>query len=610
MKHLTWMVGGQQGDGFSSSGETFALGLNRLGYYIYGYFTNSSRILGGHANYRVRISTEARQANADQLDILAAFDAETIEINGGKLRDGGLILCDESIDAESVMPEGKGLQVVKVPMIDIAEELGTKLVKNMVSVGASAALVGVDPAVFAELMEQRFAKKGAKVVEMNVQAIQKGYDYVMEHYDIDDSFHLPSVKKVKRMLMTGNDAVGLGAVAGGCRTMYAYPITPATDIMEYLVKRLPKVGGIVLQTEDEIAAANMAIGSAYAGARAMTATSGPGLSLMMEAIGLAGMTETPIVIVDTQRGGPSTGLPTKHEQSDLMAALYGTHGEIPKIVLAPSTAEECYEDAVRAFNLAETYQCPVIVMTDLALSQATQTVEYIEPVQPKLERGKLVAAGIAAAEAAGTSGASAGAGGASEAAGPGGKAAGDDRYLLFKRYEVTDDGVSPRVLPGTPKGLHHVTGVEHNEVGRPQEGPDNRQQMMDKRLRKIGRALVADGVKAVGPEDSDVLVVGWGSSIGPIREAMERVAGTGTVYSHAHVRVMMPFPTDELKPYLEKAKKVLVVENNGTGQLAALIRQHAGCADKMESLLKYNGEPFYPREIEKKLKELAANGDI
>lgn len=585
MKHITWMVGGQQGDGFSSSGETFALGLSRLGYYIYGYFTNSSRILGGHANYRVRISTESRLANADLLDMLVAFDLETVDINAGKLCEGGLVLCDSTL--EPILPEGKNLQLIQVPMIAIAEGLGTKLVKNMVAVGASAALVGVRPEIFTQLMEQRFSRKGEKVVSMNVQAILQGYEYVKENYALSGDFELPEVEPKKRMLMTGNAAIGLGSVAAGCRSMYAYPITPATDIMEYMAKKLPKLGGIVLQTEDEIAAITMTIGSAFAGARAMTATSGPGLALMMEAIGLSGMTETPVVIINTQRGGPSTGLPTKHEQSDLFASLYGTHGEIPKIVLAPSTAEECYYDAIKAFNLAEMYQCPVILLTDLALSQATQSVEYIEPTPPELDRGKLVPLPLKAEVDVESKEA-------------------EERYQLFKRYEATEDGISPRVLPGTPLGLHHVTGVEHSEVGRPSEGKDNRQMMMDKRLRKMKSMVIDGGVEITGEQESDLLVIGWGSSKGVIQEAIERMATEELNITHAHVKVLLPFPTAELQGYIQGAKQVLFIENNATAQLAALTRQHISQIIDSDELLKYNGEPFYPHEIENKLREMKA----
>jgi 2-oxoglutarate ferredoxin oxidoreductase subunit alpha len=578
--NLTWMVGGQQGDGFTSSGETFALGLNRLGYFIYGYFTNSSRILGGHANYRVRINSKKRAANADEIDILAAFDLETIQTNVSLLRDNGLVLCDQSLKVE--LPINKKLQLIQVPMYAIAEELGNKIVKNMVAVGASAAMIGISPDIFFEMMEHRFAKKGDKVVAMNVSAIQRGYDYVKENYTIHSNIQLDEVPLVKRMLMTGNDAIGLGSIAAGCRAMYAYPITPATDIMESLAKSLPKLGGIVLQTEDEIAAINMVIGSSYAGARAMTATSGPGFSLMMEAIGLSGMTETPVVIVNTQRGGPSTGLPTKHEQSDLFAALYGTHGEIPKIVLAPSTAEECFYAMIQAFNLAEIYQCPVIVLTDLALSQATQTVNYIEPEFPIIDRGHLTINpqdfDFETLE-------------------------NDlDRFKPYKRYEHTESGISPRVIPGTPKGIHHVTGIEHNEFGRPSETAANRREMMDKRLRKMEGMHIPDRVEIVESVDSNILLIGWGSTRGAIEEARERLTYEGIITSHAQIKVLLPFPTEILMPLIEQATTVIVIENNSTGQLASYIRQHVECADKMDTLLKYNGEPFYPLEIEQKIK--------
>ena len=261
----------------------------------------------------------------------------------------------------------------------------------------------------------------------------------------------------KRLFMIGNDAIALGAIAGGCRFMAAYPITPASEIMEYLIKKLPALGGAVIQTEDEIAAATMAIGANYGGVRAITASAGPGLSLKMEAIGLSGMTETPLVIVDTQRGGPSTGLPTKQEQSDLMAMIYGTHGEIPKIVLAPSTVQEAFYDTAEAFNLAEEYQCPVIILSDLQLSLGKQTVEPLEFDKVEIRRGKLITEDLPEIENKG----------------------------YFKRYEVTEDGVSPRVIPGVKNGIHHVTGVEHDETGKPSESAVNRNLQMDKRFRKV-----------------------------------------------------------------------------------------------------------------------------
>jgi 2-oxoglutarate/2-oxoacid ferredoxin oxidoreductase subunit alpha len=352
--------------------------------------------------------------------------------------------------------------------------------------------------------------------------------------------------------------------------MPAYPITPASDVMEYLIKQFPKVGGVVLQTEDEIAAMTMAIGASYAGSRTLTATSGPGLSLMMEAIGLSGMTETPVVIIDTQRGGPSTGLPTKNEQSDMYAVLFGTHGEIPKIVVAPSTAEECFYMTADAFNYAEKYQCPVILITDLALSLANQTVEPLDYNKVTIERGKIATEEQLAQVAPGQ---------------------------LFKRYEFTEDGISPRVFPGMKGGLHHVTGVEHNETGRPDENAANRVKMMDKRLSKLQGIELPNSVTYNGPEDPEVLVIGIGSTVGVIDEALERFQAEGLKVAHAHVKVLSPFPTATLSKYVSKAKKVVVVENNATGQLLHLMKFFGVNHDAMTSFLRYDGNPFLPIQV-------------
>lgn len=360
--------------------------------------------------------------------------------------------------------------------------------------------------------------------------------------------------------------------------MPAYPITPASEIMEYLIKHLPKFGGTVIQTEDEIAAVTMAIGANYAGARSLTASAGPGLSLMMEAIGLSGMTETPLVVVDTQRGGPSTGLPTKQEQSDLNALIYGTHGEIPKIVISPSTVEECFYDTIEAFNLAEKYQCPVIIMIDLQLALGKQSAEMLDFNKIKIDRGNLVSNLPALEDGA-----------------------------LFKRYELTADGISPRVIPGEKGGIHHVTGVEHDQVGRPSESPINRQKMMDKRLGKIKNARVSNPIKVDAKhENPDLLIVGMGSIGGTIDEARARLTKDGISSNHVTVRQMYPFPTEELAPYAAKAKKIVVIENNATGQLANQIKLNVGYADRIVNVLKYDGTPFLPSELHTQCRGLLA----
>ncbi|MDQ0337337.1 2-oxoglutarate ferredoxin oxidoreductase subunit alpha [Caldalkalibacillus uzonensis] len=574
MNQLSWKVGGQQGEGIESTGEIFAVALKRMGYHLYGYRHFSSRIKGGHTNNKIRVSTRPTRAISDDLDVLVAFDQETIDLNIHELAEHGIVIADSKFNPK--LPEGANGTLYAVPFTQIADELGSSLMKNMVAVGASASALGINIDAFHDVVREIFKRKGDKIIDMNIQALNKGYDVFMEQAGGElESLRLEQADGKKRMFMIGNDAIALGAIAAGCRLMAAYPITPASEIMEYLIKKLPEFGGTVVQTEDEIAAITMAIGANFGGVRALTASAGPGLSLMMEGIGLAGMTETPVVIVDTQRGGPSTGLPTKQEQSDINALIHGTHGEIPKVVIAPSTAEEAFYDTVEAFNIAEELQCPVIIASDLQLSLGKQTVDPLDYSRVEIRRGKLL----------------------DEV-----PEQGDE---LFKRFEITDDGISPRVLPGTKNGLIHATGVEHGENGRPSEDAVNRKLQMDKRLRKLSnlkfyKPLTFDAKY----EDPDILVLGMGSTVGTITEAKERLEAEGHKVNHVHVRLLHPFPTDELKPYIESAKQVLVVENNATGQLANLVRLNVGYAEKIRQLNKYDGNPFLPHEIEKGLKEL------
>ncbi|MBL4952721.1 2-oxoacid:acceptor oxidoreductase subunit alpha [Neobacillus sp. OS1-32] len=576
INQLSWKVGGQQGEGIESTGEIFAIALNRLGYYLYGYRHFSSRIKGGHTNNKIRVSTTQVRSISDDLDILVAFDQETIDLNYKELHSNGVILADAKFNPKK--PEDTQSSLYAVPFTEIATELGTSLMKNMVAIGATSAILDLDIHVFEEVVREIFGKKGDQVVAKNMDAINAGFSYTKEKMDGKvPTMQLEKADGKHRMFMIGNDAIALGALAGGCRFMAAYPITPASDIMEYLIKKLPALGGAVIQTEDEIAACTMTIGAAYGGVRALTASSGPGLSLKTEAIGLAGITEVPIVIVDTQRGGPSTGLPTKQEQSDLMAMIYSTHGEIPKIVIAPSTVEEAFYDTAEAFNLAEEYQCPVIVLSDLQLSLGKQTVEPLDFSKVEIRRGKLVTEELPEIPNKG----------------------------YFKRYEVTEDGISPRTIPGMKNGIHHVTGVEHAETGKPSESAANRIQQMDKRLRKIENIHFKTPVYKNAPhEEADLLIVGFNSTRGAIEEAMDRLAKDGLKVNHAHVRLIHPFPTDELLPLVRSAKKVLVVENNATGQLANILKMNVGYADKITKFVKYDGNPFLPHEVHSKCKEL------
>lgn len=576
LHQLSWKVGGQQGEGIESTGEIFSMAMNRLGYFLYGYRHFSSRIKGGHTNNKITVRPTEVRSIADDLDILVAFDQETIDVNYKELTEKGIILADAKF--EPVKPEDSKAPLFAVPFTEVAAELGTTLMKNMVAIGATASLLNLEDAVFQNVVDDIFGKKGEEVVQKNMEAIARGHEMMNELLgDRVGEWALAPADGKRRMFMIGNDAVALGALAAGTRFMAAYPITPASEIMEYLIKKLPKFGGAVIQTEDEIAAATMAIGANFGGVRSFTASAGPGLSLMMEAIGLSGMTEQPLVVIDTQRGGPSTGLPTKQEQSDLMAMLYGTHGEIPKVVIAPSTMEEAFFDTIQAFNIAEELQLPVILMTDLQLSLGKQTVEPFDYKKIEIRRGKIVTDDI--------------------------EASADKAY--FKRYEDTEDGISPRVLPGHLNGIHHVTGVEHDETGKPSEATGNRRTQMDKRFRKL-EALKFDTpvYKNTPHEEADVLLVGFNSTRGAIEEVQERLNAQGMKVNHAHIRLIHPFPSAEMAPLVAKAKKVIVVENNYTGQLANIMKMNIGGHDKIEMITKYNGTPFLPGELENRVKEL------
>ena len=576
LHQLSWKVGGQQGEGIESTGEIFSMAMNRLGYFLYGYRHFSSRIKGGHTNNKITVRPTEVRAIADDLDILVAFDQETIDVNYKELTENGVILADAKFDP--VKPEDSKAPLFVVPFTEIAAELGTSLMKNMVAIGATASLLNLEDAVFQNVVDDIFGKKGEEVVQKNMEAITRGRQIMNELLgDRVGAWEISPADGKRRMFMIGNDAVALGALAAGTRFMAAYPITPASEIMEYLIKKLPKFGGTVIQTEDEIAAATMAIGANFGGVRSFTASAGPGLSLMMEAIGLSGMTEQPLVVVDTQRGGPSTGLPTKQEQSDLMAMLYGTHGEIPKVVIAPSTMEEAFFDTIQAFNIAEELQLPVILMTDLQLSLGKQSVEPFDYNKIEIRRGKIVMDDL--------------------------EEAADKAY--FKRYEDTEDGISPRVLPGTLHGIHHVTGVEHDETGKPSEATGNRQTQMDKRFRKLESLKFDNPVFVNAPhEEADILLVGFNSTRGAIEEVQERLNAQGMKVNHAHIRLIHPFPSAEIAPLVAQAKKVIVVENNYTGQLANIMKMNVGGHDKIATITKYNGTPFLPGELENRVKEL------
>ncbi|KXG44024.1 2-oxoacid:acceptor oxidoreductase subunit alpha [Tepidibacillus infernus] len=564
---VVWKVGGQQGEGIDSTGEIFALALARKGYFISSNKHFASRIKGGYTHYQIRVTTEPAYYHGDYTDVLLALDQETIDNNLEVMSEGSIILRDGK---EETVEKNNHITTFILPLTQMAEEIGGKIVRNMVSLGASAALFGLDEDLFDSLIEDKFSKKGEEIISMNKNAVRAGHKKAKEFIKAGKLSVIQLEKpeqQISRSLMIGNAAVGFGALAGGCRFLSAYPITPASEVMEWLKKELPRVGGTVVQAEDEIAGITMAIGAAYSGVRAMTSTSGPGFSLKTEALGLAGISETPLVIMNTQRGGPGTGLPTKYEQADLNTMINAGHGEIPRIVLAPSTVEEAFYMTAQAFNYAEEYQCPVILAMDLYLSLFNQTVNKLDFSKIQINRGKLLSDEEVAQN--------------------------EDRYFL--RYEVTEDGISNRSIPGQKGGVHTANSNEHNQTGHIDEDTTNRVNMMKKRLGKLA-TLTDQGFSVDGTKDSDLLIIGFGSTFGVLQEAKKSLEKQGLKVTHTHIKRLTPFDTS-LTDYILAAKKVVVIENNYTGQLKRLIQMECNTGKELGSIVKYDGNPFTLKEV-------------
>jgi 2-oxoglutarate/2-oxoacid ferredoxin oxidoreductase subunit alpha len=445
----------------------------------------------------------------------------------------------------------------------------------MTGAALTAVNFDLDFEILGGLIRQRFLRKGENVVAKNMEAATAGQEQIQRASKIVN-YKMEKRERARKMLLQGSDAVAFGALAAGCRFMASYPITPASDVMEYLVTKFPKYNGVMVQAEDELSAINMAIGAAFSGARSITASSGPGIALMVEALGLAAVTEIPLVLVDVQRCGPSTGMPTRMEQADLNLLIYGAHGEIPRIVIAPSDIEECFYQTIRAFNLAEKYQCPVIVATDQYLSQSQRTTQPFDLSKVTIDRGWLLT---------------------------------DDELERlngpFKRYLITDRGISPRTIPSQERGIFKTTGVEHVETGNATENPDARARMMQKRFLKLDTFRKEDMLppKIFGSPEGDITIVGWGSTKGVILEVMNRFKHEeGIDLRLMQLLDIWPFPDQAVADVLSTSRQVIVVENNFTGQMASLIRQQTGI--ECLKVVKYNGAPFSPAELYQRLKEL------
>jgi 2-oxoglutarate ferredoxin oxidoreductase subunit alpha len=581
---LNWAIGGEAGDGIDSTGKIFAQALSRAGRHVFTSKDFASRIRGGYTAYKVRTSVDRVESVVDRLDILIALTERTVEENMDELHEGSVIIYDGERTMMKDFEAPDDMIGLDVPLKRLAEEAGGAIMRNVVALGAACEVADFPIENLDESLEKRFGGKGEAIVENNKESARLGQEYVADEYDHDFGYELETTD-ADYVLLNGDEAIGMGAIAAGCRFYAGYPITPATDVMTYLTGRIDQFGGKVVQAEDELSAINMALGAARAGARSMTATSGPGIDLMAETFGLVATSETPLVICDVMRSGPSTGMPTKQEQGDLNMALYGGHGEIPRFIVAPTSVSECFWKTIEAFNLAEQYQTPVYILSDLAMAVTEQTFppEAFDMEEVEIDRGRVVD---------------------EESIGEWQNDAGQ-----FKPHALTDDGVSPRAFPGTEGGAHMSTGLEHDELGRRTEETDMRVKQVDKRNRKVRTAEEREdwSPREFGDPDSDNLVVSWGSNEGAMREAIDFLEAEGVNVRFLSVPYLFPRP--DLTEEFEAAEHVVVVECNATGQFADVLEHDT--LQRVDRLNKYTGVRFKADELAADLKETlgVANGE-
>lgn len=548
------LIGGAAGQGIDTTAAILEKLLKRSGYSVFTARDFMSRVRGGHNFSLIRFGSEPVHSHSNQLDGIVALDEETIRLHQEQLKSNGFILCDDKLS-------GSDSRLIRVQMDAMAKALGNPRASGSIAVGAVLKLFGESLDNVEDVL-RTFVKQ--QYLDINVKAVEEGYQSTETRFS-----HLDG-KYRDQMLISGSKAVALGAIAAGLRLYSAYPMSPSTAIMETLASKADEAGIVVEQAEDEIAAINMAIGASYAGARAMTGTSGGGFSLMVEALGLSGMAEIPLVVIDVQRPGPVTGLPTRTEQSDLKFVISASQGEFPRMVIALRNPSDAFYQTMRAFNLAEKYQIPVILLSDQYLGDATSTVAPFDPkkvqmIEPEPEYSE------------------------------------KDEYL---RYRYTESGISPRLIPGKTDHLVAIDSDEHDERGRITESAEVRIKMMDKRMKKL------DGLKQelqepefIGDDSFDTLLIGWGSTWGPIEEAVHLLnADKGDRYAALVFGDVYPLPVRRLKEKAAKAHRIINVEQNATGQLAGLIREETGILCD-GSVLKYDGRQISGEEIAERIRK-------
>ncbi len=558
----TIKIGGEAGQGIQTVGGTLASFFAKSGYHVFTNQDYESRIRGGHNFYQIRVSDNPVMSSRQGIDILVAMDRESIPLHEKELSDIGQVVYDSSALKEKYEKE----HFLDLPFASIAEEHGGKILASTVAIGAVLGMMGMETDILLEIIEKAFHKKGEVMVKNNINAANAGHGLAGENcttcsFSVGENKEL---SKNPKMLIAGNEAIGFGAIASGLKFFAAYPMTPATGIMNYIADKEEEYGIIVEQAEDEISAINMSLGASFGGVRAMTGTSGGGFALMTEGLSLAGMTETPVVIALAQRPGPATGLPTRTEQGDLQFALYAGHGEFPRIILAPGTPEQAFYLTGKAFDLAEKYQVPVIIMTDQYLADSQWTFDSFDLSLIKYKDYRLK---------------------------------GDELNNLseYKRHAYTETGVTPLGLPGSSKHLVVTDSDEHDEEGHIIEDAETRLKMMDKRLFKKNPLIMEEMAPPAlyGNKRPEILLVGWGSTYGIMKEAVDLFSKNRNI-AMMHFSEIYPLPSQEKYYYfkvIENAKLAVCIENNATGQFARYMRAETGYEFK-SNINRYDGRPF------------------
>jgi 2-oxoglutarate ferredoxin oxidoreductase subunit alpha len=568
---LNILVGGEAGQGVQSVGIILAKTLVYGGLHIFADQDYESRIRGGHNFFRVRVKNSDVRTLSPAVDMLVALNPETIDLHAAELNTGGVIICD----GEPANLKKESVKVLNIPLVALAEKtVKNKLMANTVAVGAVIGLLSYDFDMLAFILKTEFSPHGEKVVNDNVSAAWAGYSFARGECErIGCSAIQPKIGDESLLLVNGNEAISLGALAAGCKFLAGYPMTPASSILEYIVDKGRQYGAVSVHVEDEISAMNMAVGAGYTGVRSMIATSGGGFALMVEALALAGMTETPVVAVLAQRPGPATGLPTRTEQGELWFALHAGHGEFPRAILAPVDAEEAFYITVKAFNLAEKFQTPVIILTDHHLATSYATVRGFDLDRVKIDRGQLLSNAQV------------------------------NEMTDYRRHLITSSGISPRALPGQGKALVVTDSDEHDEAGHMIEDAATRRLQVEKRMRKLnglrGEITAPEFHTASG---AVATLIGWGSPCPAIEEAAALLKKDDRPVNTLCFSEIWPFPAEAAAKALDKGGKNIIIEGNATAQLAGLIRRETGI--KVDaSVLKYDGRPFSPAGIVRRLRE-------